>query len=293
MSDLLPAYMGSVNRWECDENDHLNVRFYVHKIFQTLETALLDLDLFDSEEITSLSRKIRVQHMRFGAEARIAEPITGLFGLLDTSEQNFSALVELQNSATGSVIAAFTFEIEHPLPDSCPNTVTLPAHAGNRGLDSQPFPYARLSLKNCFDAGFNLIGKGRVQAEECGPDGYLLPYQYMGRSSDSMPNLLMRFSASKPGELSGDSVLGNAVLEYRMNFYSSLKLGDRFAMVSGLSKLGNKTFNMAHLIFNSNTGACVLGSESVSINMDLDKRKSTALTLTQREVMTHYLIQHA
>ena len=30
------TYRGSVNRWECDENDHLNVRFCEQKLYQTL-----------------------------------------------------------------------------------------------------------------------------------------------------------------------------------------------------------------------------------------------------------------
>ncbi|GIS19885.1 MAG: hypothetical protein CM15mP120_18010 [Pseudomonadota bacterium] len=33
---MLLSYRGSVNRWECDENDHLNVRFCEQKLWQTL-----------------------------------------------------------------------------------------------------------------------------------------------------------------------------------------------------------------------------------------------------------------
>lgn len=32
-------FRGSVNRWECDENDHLNVRFFVEKHWQSLCAA--------------------------------------------------------------------------------------------------------------------------------------------------------------------------------------------------------------------------------------------------------------
>ena len=29
------TYRGSVNRWECDENDHMNVRYCVEKLYET------------------------------------------------------------------------------------------------------------------------------------------------------------------------------------------------------------------------------------------------------------------
>ena len=37
---LVPCYRGCVNAWECDENDHLNVRFYLSKANQGLPFAL-------------------------------------------------------------------------------------------------------------------------------------------------------------------------------------------------------------------------------------------------------------
>ena len=38
------VYKGSVNRWECDENDHMNVRFYSRKIAEALYGAVKSLD---------------------------------------------------------------------------------------------------------------------------------------------------------------------------------------------------------------------------------------------------------
>ena len=45
------TYRGSVNRWECDENDHLNVRFCEQKLYQTLLSGLLSNDCIGSAEV--------------------------------------------------------------------------------------------------------------------------------------------------------------------------------------------------------------------------------------------------
>ena len=68
------TYRGSVNRWECDENDHLNVRFCEQKLYQTLLSGLLSNDCIGSAEVAGLPSTIRRQHIRFQAESRIAAP---------------------------------------------------------------------------------------------------------------------------------------------------------------------------------------------------------------------------
>jgi len=73
------TYRGSVNRWECDENDHLNVRFCEHKLYQTLVSGLLANGCIDSEDVPSLPARIARQHIRFQAESRIAAPLGGYF----------------------------------------------------------------------------------------------------------------------------------------------------------------------------------------------------------------------
>ena len=95
------TYRGSVNRWECDENDHLNVRFCEHKLYQVLLSGLLANGCVDSEEVPSLPAKIARQHIRFQAESRIAAPLGGYFAAVAGEE--FQVLVELRNEVSGVV----------------------------------------------------------------------------------------------------------------------------------------------------------------------------------------------
>ncbi|MBV1880598.1 MAG: thioesterase family protein [Pseudomonadales bacterium] len=290
MDSFIPTYLGSVNSWECDENDHLNVRFYVQKMQQTLEAGLLETKLASNVTLKQICQNISVQHMRFGAEARMAEPITGYFGLLSVDADCFSVLVELRNSSNDQVIASFTYDINYALTRTYREVIPLPAHAGSRGVESRPLPYINLSLAECGAFGFHTIGKGVIQPDECCHAGFLLRCHYMGRSSDSVPNLLMRFAAEIEEGSDGAGIAGSAVLEYRMSYYSPLRVGDRFEIRSGLLDVGEKIYRLAHLVFNSGTGKLVLGSESVSINMDLSIRKSVPIALPQRQIMERLLL---
>ena len=95
------TYRGSVNRWECDENDHLNVRFCEQKLYQTLQLGLLLNGVIDSQEISNLPAMI-ARHGTFDFRpSRIAAPLGGYFS--DMLDQDFHVLVELRNEVSGVV----------------------------------------------------------------------------------------------------------------------------------------------------------------------------------------------
>ena len=287
MTEMVAVYFGSVNRWECDENDHLNVRFYCQKMHQTLIAGLRDLNLRSSEDTNS--PRLISQHMRFVAEARIAAPLTGLIGLLEVNPQDFTVLTELRNTQTGQVQAAFSQRIQGTLTHDHP-CVALPDYASSRGLDPVTSPYADLTLTAAREAGFNTIGRGVVQADECDQDGHLLNHLYMGRVSDSMPNLWARFDGPTSTTSRGDGSEGGAVVEYRMTFHHPLRLGERFEVVSGVRALGDKTQHIAHQIYSLDSGHCVVTADAVAVTMDLIARRAISINSARRTAMRQFLL---
>lgn len=288
MNQPRPVYLGSVNRWECDENDHLNVRFFGQKMQQTLEAGLLENNLITPQQLPAVRRSIRSQHMRFIAEARIAVPISGYLKLLNVASNSFTVLAELRNTGTNDVMAAFVYVIEMSLTDTNHSLEPLPAYAGSRGIETKALAHSKLNLVQSHEAGFSQIGRGIIHADECDEAGSLQPFHYIGKSSDSMPNLWARFT---PGENErGKGVVGGAVLEYRMDHHGILQPNDRFEMVSGILSLGEKTQHMLHLIFNVETGQCVVTCQAVAVTMDLVARKSVPIPDDRRAVMERFLV---
>ena len=283
-----PVYLGSVNRWECDENDHLNVRFFGQKMQQTLEAGLLEYNLVTPQQLPMVRRSISSQHMRFIAEARIAVPISGYLKILSVDKDEFTVLAELRNTGTDTVMAAFVYVIEMSLAASNQTLDSMPAYAGSRGIETKALAHSKLNLAQSHETGFSQIGRGIVHTDECDEAGSLQPYHYIGKSSDSMPNLWARFT---PGENErGKGVVGGAVLEYRMDHHGILQPNDRFEMVSGILSLGEKTQHMLHLIYNVETGQCVVTCQAVAVTMDLVARKSMPIPDDRRAVMEKFLI---
>ena len=46
------TYRGSVNRWECDENDHMNVRYCVEKLYETFVAGLIMTNNYGALELS-------------------------------------------------------------------------------------------------------------------------------------------------------------------------------------------------------------------------------------------------
>ena len=248
---------------------------------------MLEFRLCDSSHIRAACNHIEVTHMRFVAEARMAAPITGYFGYI-SSNGNTTVLAELRNSRTNSVLAAFTYHFDSKLKATSHEPIVLPGYAGAKGITDGPLPYVNCTLETAYACGFVTTGKGVIQDEECDSSGYLMPHHYMGRSSDSMPNL---WAIINQDNTRGTGESGGAVLEYRMNHYSLLKGGDRFVLVSGFYNLGDKTEHMIHLMFNPETEKMVIGSESVGINMDLVARKAVSIPPERRALIENSLLR--
>ena len=291
MHQLLPVFLGSVNRWECDENDHLNVRFYAQKMHQTLAAGLLDLALVTPEALDTTLQSLTAQHMRYLAEARVAAPLTGVIGLLETTDSSFTVLTELRNTQSGKVQASFTQTFATVLAQPPTYRHKLPDHAGSRGLTYRNSPYAHLTLDEAYERGFTTIGRGVIQGDECSLDGRLLPHLYIGRVSDSMANLWAKFADPTEPAVRGQGDEGGAVLEYRMTHYGALKLTARFEVVSGILVLANKTQHFVHQVYDVQTRQCVVAAEAIAIAMDLRARKAIAISQARRKAMQAFLLK--
>lgn len=285
-------YQGSVNRWECDENDHLNVRFYLHKAHQALDAFAQAQGLS-----AALPRQVRwldtlrAHHIRYLREARMAVPMTGDVGVVGYEGSCLTLLCELRHGATGTVLAAFLSEFE--LPPSTDEavravlsagTVAVPDHAGARGVAAGTTSYAGLPMAAAQDAGYRLIGAGVIQPEECDDRGVLNPWHYMGRTSDGMPGFWSQLQDAQE-QAAGEGYLGGAVLEYRMEIHRQLTRGEAYRHLGALGELGEKTQQIGHLIYEQRTGELAVSAEALGISLDLQTRKSIPIPANRRERM--------
>lgn len=285
------AYRGSVNSWECDENAHLNVRFYVEKHWQTLCGGIGELGVEPQLGAHELLQRVSVQHIRFLQECRLAAPLSGYIGIVYADSSHMDVLTELRQSFTDEPVSACIHRFTGLGGDT---TDDLPQHAAPRGLADQDLPHTALLLAEAERYGFKTIGMGVIQASECTTDvlqgGVSIAHvhNYMARLSDSMPHLwgLMRAESSQLEEHEG-----GAVLEYRMRYHRPLKMGERFILNSGLNAVSAKVQRFAHLMFSKDQGDLCVSAEAVGVRMDLHERRAKVLSDEMRAHMSQRLIR--
>jgi len=284
---VLLSYRGSVNRWECDENDHLNVRFCEEKLWQTLVGGLLELDLISATEVDDLPARITCQHLRFQQESRIATPISGFVSLLPTAvSKEFNVLAQLRHSVSGEPLCSALVAISGLAHGEATVSEDEITHGLPRGIDADS-PYHVLNLASALEKGFVVTGRGVIQPNECTNSGCLLPYNYMARTSDSMPNLWSHLAGD---ERVTDSE-GGAVVEFRRHYHQPLHEHQALVVVSGLLDAQGKIQRFGHLLFDARTQQCYASAQAVAVRMDLQARKAIALSEEDLASLLHKQVQ--
>ena len=271
---MLLSYRGSVNRWECDENDHLNVRFCEQKLWQTLAGGLLQSGLVQENQIDDLPLRLTGQHLRFQQESRIATPISGYFSVISVADHGFNVLAQLRHTVSGEPLCTSLAKVDGIQgaynEDSGQHDVS---HALPRGI-RHDFEYHTLDLDGALAKGFVETGRGVIQRDECSASGELLPHNYMARTSDSMPNLWTHLA----GDERVSEQEGGAVVEFRRRYHKPLRVNQPFVVASGLLDAQGKIQRFGHLLFNAETGMCCASAQAVAVRMDLQARKAIDLS---------------
>ena len=288
---LIPVYRGSVNAWECDENDHLNVRFYLGKTNQGLPFALEAIGL-PQRSLSQLGARprIRAHHVRFLREARPATPLTVLTGLSSSGREGLTLYSEVRHSLGDEVLATLLTGLDFVGADGAPRPVTpspnaprcaVPQHGSPRGIKPGGDPF-RPRYESIAGMGFVEIGRGAIAPWECDPSGELEVFQYVGRMSDSVVNLLAHFQTEEEMARRSHGVEGGALVELRIAFHAPLRAGSLYTIHSGVAEVTRKTQHFVHLFFDETSRACVATAEGVAVAMDLRTRKSIELPEARR-----------
>ena len=291
--DLEPCFWGSVNTWECDENDHQNDRFFAHKINQGLQAWVADV-MGDSAMTRVVLPSIRSQHIRFLREARAATPVRVECGQVSYHNRLLTAVAVMRHNATDEPLAAFQVEIDTqgwhmPWPEIA--SVEPPEWSRPRGIDPGALPRPAASRAAAIAAGFQVVGRGVIGNDECGTDGNVLPHVYIGRVSDGMPNLWVFVNSDTEQTAREDGTMGGAALEYHLVIHEPLRAGDVYTHLSGVRAIAAKTQTMAHVVINERTGRCAASAAAIGVAMDLQTRKAVAIAPERRARLEKLLLR--
>ncbi len=279
-----PLYQGSVNTWECDDGGHLNIRFHMERAFTGLAHMARALELPHAFTENAGSTLIAQEaHVRFIKEARPGAPLVMHGGVLEMGESDATLCFDMRHhdGAPGTV---FTFKVRHvetralrSFPWSARTRAAAkalkckaPEHAKPRSVDVTA-PAAEASMANAKALGVERIGGALVSPDQCDALGRLRGEHFVGRISDSVPNLLAPWRQAAASD--GVQPAG-AVVEARFVFRRFPRAGELIEVRSGIVEIGEKTLRIVHWILDPETGAAWASMEAVALTFDVNTRKA-------------------
>lgn len=291
LDQMQPCYWGSVNQWECDENNHLNVRFYAHKATQAIQVLVSQMS---NGALPDVPAAVRTQHIRFLNESRAATPLRVDAAVIAREPDHLVVLSLMYDNISGSLLAAFQTRLEtsqwHAVRPE-PAALDVPEAARPLGIDPLRLPPPPEDVDRARKAGYRTVGRGVIEHQECDPNGQLMPHGYIGRVSDGMPNLwaLLNPPAEQSAHRGGE--LGGAALEQRVEILAPLRTGSVFTHLSGVRSLGNKTQHMTHLLYDETCQRMAAAVEAVGVAMDLTSRRAVPISRERRRHLEGLMIR--
>lgn len=294
---MIALWSGIANTWDCDEMGHMNVRVYVEKAMEGLGTLAGEIGMPHAFRANAPSTLIVAEHhIRYINEAHAGLPLSMTGCVLDWDETSALIYQDMRHG-DGRPAAAFRTRVRHveaktgkPFAWSTRSQAQLeslrdepPEATRPRGLDPEaaPVPPSEATLERARAFGTSEIGRGLFQPHECDIFGRVAAPRFIGRISDSVPNLLHDWR-TKIGQAGGGARMGAAVLEYRLVYRKWPRAGDRYVIHSGLSEVREKTHNLCHWVLDPDTGDAWCTTEAVAVTFDLDTRKALATPKEQK-----------
>lgn len=301
-----PLYQGSVNTWECDDGGHLNVRFHFERAMSGLAHLAHALEMPRAFTPAAGATLVPLEaHIRFLKEARPGAPLAMHGGVVKMGESDAHVCLDMRH-ADGAPSSCFTLKIAHvdtrgfrPFAWSARSRaaakrlhVSLPAHAKARSIDLSR-PLSEASLQRAIELGAERIGATVVQPEHCDAFGRLRGEHFVGRVSDSVPNLLAQWRREAAEANNGGGAPAGAVVEARFVYRRFPRAGDLIEVRSGIAEVGEKTLRLVHWLCDPESGGVWASMEAVALTFDTTTRKAISPSPDARARLAKHVIAMA
>ena len=285
--DSLYSY---VNRWECDENDHMNVQFYAAK-FEEANRHFFSICDIDPDKI---STRI-VRHIRYHREARDATILKISSGVCFETPYEFTIVHQMNDYSYGTLLATaldgytLTSESRSGMQSKLKNFVITPLEVHlPRGFDYTT-TNMELSEQNLLDQGAFIVHQNTLMPRNCGPNNKADDHFIVGCFSDGAAHMWERTPLNR--KWLDQNEYGRVALEMKLCYRNPIKLGSSIKMISGLTKISAKTFSFRHHVFEAESHDLLVTGDIVAAILDLKGRQAVNLPEKSTEIMKNLQIE--
>ncbi len=300
------VWRGGINTWECDENGHMNVRFYVVKAMEALAGLAAALGMPRAyAPNTNATLMVREQHIRFRREAHPGAALHMRGAVLEMGETDARLLLVLYHSNSGEPAATYQTVVSHVTPrggrpfpwssaardQAAALTVAPPEVAAARSVDLGPFQ-TTASLARADELALVTLGAGTILAHDCDVFGRMAVEQFIGRVSDGISRITHHIRGQiRAAAADYPERVGGAVLEYRLVQLAWPRAGDHVVLKSGLAGVTDRTQRMVHWMLDPFSGGVWGVAEAVAVTLDLDTRKIVPVSASAQAALQAITVQ--
>lgn len=279
-----------VNRWECDENNHLNVQFYFERFDEADRQFRLITGLTDA-----LAGARRARHVRYHRELHLGDALIATSHVAFDGPYMLTVVHELRRCRDGALAATATDgyapaesmarELRRRFED---NSAPMPDAALPRGLSAAQ-QVTSLSPAQLQAAGGRIVNRSTVLPRHAGPDGRADDAFALARFTEAAAHVWNMTPMTDDWlETHG---LGRVAVEMKLVWASPLKPGEPVLCVSGLTGAARSTFSFRHHLFETRTQRLAAVCDAVVIAMDLEHRKSVPLEDSVRSAIAQSVMK--
>ena len=297
-SKLINCYRGTVEAWECDQMEHMNVQFYTSKAaaaFSHLQNALgLTPNRIRQEKKSLRFRTVRIQYK---SEMRMGGLMHGLAGIRDVQDDSITAFIHLHDSHKGVVSGVFEFTADYRDLESGEQSA-LPADVKAAALSLKdehsdqykpgPIKHTLLTAK-AMDHMFE-TNRSAVDVWECDAFGNIEMQPVIARFSDAASHIMKSVGITRQMQKARN--LGSAALDYYSEYNQPIKMAASLYLRSGLLERMNKTFVFGHQMINCDTGDIVNTTTVLGCYFDMTARKAVPLPQEYQDVPEEKLLKY-
>ena len=287
---LLPTLTTSVNTWQCDENDHLNVQFYTEFAYEASAHLLHRFGLGPrAQRATGIAVRANEDHIRYLREFRIVEAVEVQSAPVEVGERSLVVYHEIRNQADGALAATVRRRIDssRPWPDTFrahaeASLIEMPKGIEPRSVGKPPLPPVKLA--DAERIGLITVGRTVIKPAECDEHGLFLPRHMFGRYSDAAPMLWNHFGFDRTAMQ--DRGEGTVIVETLHTYRAWLQAGHLLVIMSGLADFADKTLKLVHYAFDAESGTLAATAEGIALKFDQKARAAMAFSVEDKARLT-------
>ncbi len=267
MSSFAESHRSFVNTWECDDNAHLNVQFYLKRFD---EAARLFSGMCGGRIDGPLPR---TRHVRFHAELHAGSTTRTRSAVIANGDFEGFGVHLMEDPVTGKLAASALDSPAGSLEPAFSVDADAVQAAMPRGVETSPA--TPVSGREILAGGGLVAHRSIVAPADCDAAGGMLEQSYVGRFTDGAPHVWEH--AGVGIALLRARNLGRVALEMKITHHMAARPGDGLVLYSLPARSGGKTINLRHELVRFGDEAPVVTGEVVAIVLDLSTRKTVPL----------------